>query len=115
MRPAGDAVPVWLHDYTFMREAARLHGAGEIPVVPARRGQMLRRQQERRGPWRGPWNDVCEVCMKGGRLLMCYFCNVVTHPACMRMAYSNRRVVGGEWACDECYDEEYASRGSDSD
>lgn len=34
--------------------------------------------------WDGPHNDVCQMCSKGGNVLLCDYCNLCYHTHCLR-------------------------------
>ncbi|PXF49447.1 Histone-lysine N-methyltransferase trithorax [Gracilariopsis chorda] len=43
-------------------------------------------------------DDVCYLCNRGGRLLMCDTCDRCVHPACTRL----RAIPKGDWSCAVC-------------
>jgi hypothetical protein len=54
------------------------------------------------GPrWTADHADACERCGTGGVVILCDWCNVVHHPACVSALLADH-VGGVEWACPQC-------------
>jgi hypothetical protein len=53
--------------------------------------------------WRGPHNDLCEKCTKGGEMLCCDYCNLVYHLHCLTPPQA--APPEGDWACEACRQE----------
>ena len=53
------------------------------------------------GIWKNGHNDLCEVCVVGGTVLCCDFCNVAVHPACINASAPTSEL----WACRGCVEE----------
>jgi hypothetical protein len=73
--------------------------APEEPVVATASPSELRPYL---GPrWTAEHNNECERCGTGGELVICDWCNVVYHAACLPGALANHEQLE-EWACPEC-------------
>ena len=51
-------------------------------------------------PWNNDHNAYCELCGKGGNLLLCDYCNLSFHPNCLVPPLQT--IPEGNWACPEC-------------
>ena len=61
--------------------------------------------------WKHDHNSGCELCSKGGNLLLCDYCNLSFHPGCLLPPLKVIPKVSltliicnayGNWACPEC-------------
>ena len=64
-------------------------------------GTLLRVRQER---WSGDSNDRCETCDKGGNVVLCDYCNIVYHAACVAPNVPAAVVADPDapWTCPAC-------------
>lgn len=66
------------------RSAFRKHGQGTEIL-----GEDLKLVKE----WKNDHNTYCELCGKGGELLLCDYCNLSFHPKCLFPSLINIPVV----------------------
>ena len=56
-------------------------------------------------PWTTEHNNACELCTKGGGLMVCNWCNVVYHPECVSSLPPDWQDPLAKWACPMCWQE----------